>query len=103
MAALPCAQLRALAREQAPRGRGLNEWPEQQILWSPDGRAWEQRDVAELFGRGSYVVHLADFRGRVIAMVVPSGEAPIPDPPNCPLGLYPDRGPIEIWVGTPGS
>ena len=75
--------------------------PPQDLLYSPNGTAWNHLKTGNIFGAGSYIHHAAT-AGETIAVIVdPTGDAPTPDPPNCPLGIYPETSPFELWIAQP--
>ena len=95
-----CNEMRASAREQMREPRLLTP-PPQDLLHSADGTGWSHSQVNGLFGVGSYVHQAATAGDAIVLFVDPTGEAPTPDPPGCPLGLYPEVRPFEAWVATP--
>lgn len=100
MVKVSCDEMRASALEKMHEPELLTP-PPQDLLYSPDGSTWFHLQVNDLFGVGSYV-HQAATAGDAIALVVdPTGEPPTPDPPGCPLGIYPETRPFEIWAATP--
>ncbi len=96
-----CDEMRDAVRTADWVPEELVETPAQTILFSPDGAAWQEQQGAELFGEGAYVFQVVVVHDRVVAFLQLNGERPIADPPGCPLGLYPEELPYEIWVGMP--
>jgi hypothetical protein len=74
--------------------------PPQDLLYSPDGTSWTHEHVNDVFGTGSYIHHATTLNNTIAVIIDPTGEAPTPDPPGCPLNIYPDTGPYEIWTAT---
>jgi len=95
-----CDEMRVSATEHM-REPGLLTPPPQDLLFSPDGTAWTHSQVNDLFGVGSYVHQAATAGAAIVLFVDPTGEAPTPDPPGCPLGIYPEVRPFEAWVAVP--
>lgn len=93
-----CQEMKAFAENEPFLPGGLVGWPDQQLAYSPEGAAWEQTSVAGVFGTDAYVLQLAVNGGLALALVAPNGDRPTPDPPNCPLDLYPVAEPFEVWV-----
>lgn len=100
IATVTCDQMRQSAKDKA-WGSDLLTPPPQDLLYSPNGTAWTYLKSDDVFGDGSYV-HNAATAGETIAVIVdPTGDAPTPDPPNCPLGVYPETSPLEVWISQP--
>lgn len=102
MVTVTCDEMRASAREKMREPELLSP-PPQDLLFSPDGTSWFHQDVTSLFGTGSYVHQSAAFGETIVLFVDPTGDAPSPDPPGCPLGVYPDAKPFEAWVFAPSD
>ena len=95
---MSCEDMRAYAEGTDFLPGGLIGWPEQMVVYSPDGMAWDETAVAEVFGTDAYLLQVATDDDKALALVAPNGDRPMPDPPNCPLGLYPEEEPFEVWV-----
>ena len=98
LVSISCKELRQAASLDTPEW--INDFPPGQLWTSPDGIAWSQQQVTREFGRGSYVYSTAVNGDTFAALVVPNGDRPIDDPPNCPLNLYPAERPYEIWIAS---
>ncbi len=98
LGSVTCAEMRTRARDTSFLIGQLIEWPNQLLAYSPDGMAWRQTDVADLLGSDAYILQLTTTEDKVIALVAPNGDRPTPDPPGCPLNLYPEAQPFEIWA-----
>ena len=98
LVSISCKELRQAASLDTPDW--INDFPPGQLWASPDGIAWSQQQVTREFGRGSYVYSTAVNGDTFAALVVPNGDRPIDDPPNCPLNLYPAERPYEIWIAS---
>lgn len=94
-----CNQMRASAVAKMYQSELLTP-PPQDLLHSPDGTSWMHEHVNDLFGTGSYIHHAATLNNTIAVIIDPTGEAPTPDPPGCPLNIYPDTGPYEVWTAT---
>jgi hypothetical protein len=100
IAIVTCDEMRASARENMHEPELLTP-PPQDLLYSPDGTAWNHSQVNDLFGVGSYVHQAATTGDAIVLFADRTGEAPTPDPPGCPLDIYPEVRSFEVWVATP--
>jgi hypothetical protein len=97
-----CAEMREAVTSEWYQ-EDLVDFPQQDLWYSPDGTNWFGSDVADLFGAGSYVLHSAMRGDTAVVITAPNGARPTSDPPGCPLGLWPEEEPFEVWVMGNGS
>ena len=110
LATFSCSDMRQAARRElvADMGTpqpglrlpdGLIPWPEDQELWhTPNGQAWIRQPAQDIVGNDAWIEQGVTIGDRSVLIVTPNGRRPMTDPPGCPLEIYPEERPYEVWV-----